>query len=146
MPLVTDPPEDAGQPPGEMPGTDPPAGATVPATVLAASILLYVGGALTFVYALAGVRTGGLVRGLLPSSAYAAYGLLYVGLGWAVGRRRRWARRTVLVLCGIGVALALVRLVAGGFAAAVPGLAWPVVYAVLLSTDSARSWFRATPP
>jgi hypothetical protein len=136
MPRVTDPPGDAPA---------PSAAAAVPSTVMTASILLYVGGALTFVYALAGVRTGGLLRGLLPSGAYAVYGLLYVGLGWAVSRRRRWARRTVLVLCGIGVALALLRLVGGGFAAAVASLAWPAVYAILLSTDSARAWFRAEP-
>lgn len=51
------------------------------------------------------------------------------------------ARRAVLVLCG--VALAVIRLFGSGVSSAVGTLAWPVVYAILLNTDTARSWFRA---
>ncbi len=111
---------------------------------MAAAILLYVGGALTTLYAVAGVDTDGLLGELLPPWAYALYGLSYLVLGWAVRRGRPWARRTVLVLCGIGLALGLVRLFAVGLTAAVPDFAWPAVYAVLLNTAGARSWFRAT--
>jgi hypothetical protein len=69
-------------------------------------------------------------------------GLLYLGLARAVQRGRRWARRAVLVLCGLGVALAAIRLFGSGLSSAVGALAWPVVYAILLNTDTARSWFR----
>ncbi|MEU7905092.1 hypothetical protein [Actinoplanes sp. NPDC049118] len=124
-----------------MPGPDldsePPAGA--PGTVHAAAILLYVGGALTLVFAL----TSGARGSLLRSAAYVLIGLLYLGLARAVQRGRRWARRAVLVLCGAGVALAGFRLFDSGISAAAGDLAWPMVYAILLSTDAARSWFRA---
>jgi hypothetical protein len=106
---------------------------------MAAAILLYVGGGLTLVYALSGVARGNLA-GLL----YGLYGLVYVGLGWAVSHRKRWARRTVLVLCVIGVGLAVLRVFAGGLTAGISSLAWPVVYAVLLNTQSAKAWFRVT--
>jgi hypothetical protein len=141
MPEEPEPPQEP-EPPRE---TNPPR-EDVPGAVLAASILLYVGGALTVVYALVGIHGGGLVRGLLPGSGYALYGLAYVGLGWAVRRGRPWARRTVLVLCGIGAALALVRLFHAGPASAVRGLAWPAVYASLLSTEKSRAWFRRRGP
>jgi hypothetical protein len=112
--------------------------ANMPGTVLAASILLYIGGGLTVVYALAGLGSGPL-----RAAGYTVYGLMYVGLGWAVGHRKRWARRVVLVLCGIGVLLAVLRFIGGGIGTGVSSLAWPVVYAVLLMTDSARAWFAA---
>jgi hypothetical protein len=142
MPCVSDSLDSGDQPPGEIPVASPSAGAAVPGTVLATAILLGIGGVLTVVYALAGVNSGGYMRRLLPSWGYALYGLLYVWLGWAVRRGRPWARRVVLVLCGIGAALALLRVFFAGPAAAVTDLAWPAVYAVLLNTESARSWFK----
>jgi hypothetical protein len=103
-----------------------------PGTVLAATILLYAGGALTALYGLAGVR----------NIVYLPFGLLYVMLGWAVSKRKRWARYTVLVLCALGAAVGIIRLVGTGQPAAIGSLAWPVIYAVLLCTPSARAWFR----
>lgn len=117
-------------------------GGKAPGPVLATAILLYVGGALTLLYGLVGAHTGGILSALLPSWALALYGLLYFGLGWGVQHGRRWARRTVLVLCAVGVAIATLRLVAGGVTQALGDLLWPVVYAVLLSTEAARAWFR----
>lgn len=52
-------------------------------------------------------------------------------------------RVTVLALCGVGFALALIRFFTAGPATAVRDLAWPVVYTILLNTRTARSWFRA---
>jgi ABC-type enterochelin transport system permease subunit len=108
--------------------------------VLAAAILLYVGGGLTTLSALIAV-----VRGiLLPPLLFLLLGVLYLGLARAVQRGRPWARPVVLVLSGLGIAVAVVGLVVGGLGA-IGGLAWPIAYAVLLSTDSARAWFRPTP-
>ncbi|SCG66997.1 hypothetical protein [Micromonospora inositola] len=126
------------------PGGRPPAG-KAPGPVLAAAILLYVGGGLTLLYGLVGNRVSGGFSGLLPPWALVLYGLLYVGLGWGVQHGRRWARRTVLVLCGVGVALAAVKLAAGGKASAVVDLLWPLVYVALLCTEAARDWFGRTP-
>jgi TRAP-type C4-dicarboxylate transport system permease small subunit len=116
--------------------------ASAPGTVQAAAILLYVGGALTVLFALTGL-TSGTLGGLVRTGTHVLLGLLYLGLARAVQRGRRWARRAVLVLCGIGVALAGIRLFGSGVSSAVGTLAWPVVYAILLTTDSAQSWFRA---
>lgn len=74
--------------------------------------------------------------------AYLPFGGLFLGLAWAVQRGRPWARITVLALCGVGFALALIRFFTAGPATAVRDLAWPVVYAILLNTRTARSWFR----
>ncbi len=105
-------------------------------------ILLYVGGALTLVSALSGLAVGALLRGAI----YAVLGGFYLFLGRKVQQRRSWARRVVLVLCGIGVALAVVRLIGGGVPAAVTALAWPLVYAILLSGRAARAWFADRMP
>ncbi|MEV0715114.1 hypothetical protein [Asanoa sp. NPDC050611] len=113
-----------------------------PGPVLAASILLYVGGGLTVLGALVSLPSGSPLR----SALYAVYGLLYVGLGEAVRRGRRWARRAVLALCAVAVALAVARLFGGGVFAALSSLVWPTVYAVLLSTPEARSWFARHQP
>lgn len=108
--------------------------------MLAAAILLYIGGGLTTLSALIAV-----VRGiLLPPLLFLLLGVLYLGLARAVQTGRPWARPVVLVLSGLGIAVAVVGLVVGGLGA-IGGLAWPIAYAVLLSTDSARAWFRPTP-
>jgi cell division protein FtsW (lipid II flippase) len=116
--------------------------ASAPGVVLAAAILLYVGGGLTVLSALTGLMSG-TVGSLLRSGVYALLGLLYVGLARAVQRGRRWARRTVLVLCVLGIALAGIRLFGSSLSSAVGALVWPAIYAILLSTETARSWFRA---
>jgi len=134
-----DPEREPQRPPSD---ADTPQQVPAPGTVQAAAILLYVGGAFTVLFALTGLGSGTL-GGLLRSGAYALLGILYVGLARAVQRGRRWARRTVLVLCGFGIALAVVRLFASGASSAVGTLAWPAVYAILLNTETARSWFRA---
>lgn len=105
-------------------------------------ILLYVGGALTLVSALSGLAVGALVR----AAVYAVLGGFYLVLGRKVQQRRPWARRVVLVICAIGIALAVVHLIGSGVAAAVTALAWPVVYAILLSGRAARAWFADRMP
>lgn len=141
MPVVSSPDQES-EPEGQPSHADAPQRSSAPGTVQAAAILLYVGGVLTVLSALTGLGSDTL-GGLLRPGAYVLLGLLYLGLARAVQRGRRWARRTVLVLCGVGVALAVVRLVASGASSAVGALAWPAVYAILLSTDTARSWFRS---
>ena len=127
-----------GEPPVPV---EPSVLAEVPGIVLAMTILLCVGGGLTIVNALAQSDSSSFVDTSLPSWSYVLYGLISIALGLAIRRRQRWARVIVLVLCGIGVALALIRLGGSGIAATVNALAWPVVYVLLLNTDSARRWF-----
>ena len=133
-------PEQGNEPQQEP--ADTPRRASAPGTVQAAAILLYVGGGLILVFTLAGLGSEAPLR----STAYVLFGLLYVGLAYAVHRGRRWARRVVLVLCTLGVALAGIRLVATGVSEAVSTLAWPMVYAILLSTAPARAWFHQNRP
>jgi len=131
-----------GSEPQQQPPADTPRRAPAPGAVQALVILLYVGGGLTVVLTLA--RLGSDTP--LQSTAYVLFGLVYVGLAYAVQRGRRWARRTVLVLCTLGVAVAGIRLVATGLSAAISTLAWPMIYAILLSTAPARAWFHQDRP
>jgi hypothetical protein len=135
MPHVTPPPA---------PVTGEPAQESAPAPVLVATILLYVGGGVTLLYALAGLTHPGSVGGLVQSGVSALFGLVYVGLGWAIGKRWAWARWTLFVLCGVSAALVVVRIVAGGYVSSVASLAWPIVYVVLLTRRSARAWFAGS--
>src|SRR3954469_20760227 len=80
-----------------------------PGTVQAAAILLYVGGALTVLVALTGLASG-TTAGLIRAGIYLLLGVAYLSLARAVQLGRRWARRAVLILCGVGAALAVVRL------------------------------------
>ena len=105
-------------------------------------ILLYVGGGLTVVITLTRLGSEALPR----CTAHVLFGLLYVGLAYAVQRGRRWGRRAVLVLCTLGVAVAGIRLVATGVSEAISTLAWPMIYAILLSTAPARAWFHQDSP
>jgi hypothetical protein len=66
-------------------------------------------------------------------------GLLYIGLARGLQRGWQWARRTVLILCVGGAGL-----FGTGVFAAAEALAGPVVYAILLNTETARFWFRPT--
>ncbi|GIF53697.1 hypothetical protein DFJ67_5979 [Asanoa ferruginea] len=125
MPLVSSP---------EVPARPSP-----PGTVLAAAILLYIGGGLAILSGVIGLGRWPLLFALLNL----LLGALYVGLARAVQTGRSWARTIVLVLSGLAIAVALVRLVTGG-PGAIGALAWPIAYAVLLCTDSARAWFRST--
>ena len=115
--------------------SSPASHAPAPGTVQAAAILLYVGGALTALVALTAFGSP------LRAGVYLLLGALYLGLARAVQLGRRWARRAVLALCLVGVALAVIRLIGSGVSSAVGTLAWPVVYAILLNTDTARSYF-----
>ncbi len=130
-----------GAPEGEPSEANTPRRRSAPGVVQATAILLYVGGSLTVLFALTGIRSA-TAGDLLRSGAYLFLGVSYLGLARGVQRGRRWARRTILVLCGIGVVLAGVRL-ASGMSSVAGTLAWPVVYAILLNTGAARSWFRS---
>jgi|SRR6266536_3877388 hypothetical protein len=114
----------------------------VPGVVLAAVILLYVGGGLIVLSGLIGGSWHTLGEQLTNGIAV-GFGALDIVLGYHLYKGRRWAWITVLVLCGIGVALGIVRVVGGG-SRAIQTLVWPVVYAALLNTPSARAWFAAT--
>jgi hypothetical protein len=140
--LAVSSPDQASEPEDRSSDAEASRRASVPGAVQAAAILLYIGGALTVLFALTGLTSASLGR-LLWTGAYVLFGLLYLGLARAVQRGRRWARRVVLVLCGVGVVLAGIRLFGSGASSAVGTLAWPVVYAILLNTDTARSWFRS---
>jgi peptidoglycan/LPS O-acetylase OafA/YrhL len=102
---------------------------------------MYVGGGYTALTGIAGAASGAVVH----SALLAAYGALFAGLGFAVSKRRRWARNVVLVLCGIGAALGLVTIIGGSPTTGLGRLAWPLVYAILLLSSSARVWFAARP-
>jgi cell division protein FtsW (lipid II flippase) len=142
MPSVNDPQDGSDPHHDDGTGEPPvPVPAEVPGIVLAMTILLCVGGVLTIVNALAQSDSSSFVDTSLPSWSYVLYGLISIGLGLAIHRRQRWARVVVLVLCGIGVLLALIRLGGSGLAATVNALAWPLVYVLLLNTASARRWF-----
>ncbi|MFI7546300.1 hypothetical protein [Actinoplanes sp. NPDC049599] len=114
--------------------------ASAPGSVQAAAILLYVGGALSVLFALTGLMSAS--AGGLRLAVYGLLGLLYLGLARAVQMGRRWARRLLLVLCAIGIAAAGLSLAWSSPSAAVGALAWPVVYATLLNTGPARAWFH----
>jgi hypothetical protein len=51
------------------------------------------------------------------------------------------ARILVLVLYGVGAALAVVDLLVADVSVGLTGLIWPAVFAILLNTVSAREWF-----
>ncbi|MDP9796267.1 hypothetical protein J2S43_004779 [Catenuloplanes nepalensis] len=112
-----------------------------PVAVLATSVLLCAGGGLTLAYGLSGDPMGSL----LPPWSLVPYGALYLLLAWAVVRGHGWGRVLLLILCGVGAALAVTRMVQGTVLAGMPWLGWPVIYAALVSTPSARAWFRRAP-
>lgn len=114
-------------------------------TVLA--ILLYIGGALLMAYALIGFgrAAGGASTGMAPVWGRLLAGALYVGLARALQLGLRWARRVALVLCWIGLALAMVRVFAVGPLSALAQALWPVVYLVLLTRPGVRDWFAPRP-
>ena len=89
----------------------------------ATAILLYAGGAITLLSALVGA-----VRGRPAALVYAVLGALYLLLARKIQLGRPWARRTVLVLCVIGLALGLLRLAAAGSQGALWSVGSPVVY------------------
>lgn len=136
--------------PSEQPGSPEPArpaGASqAPGPVLAAAILLYVGGALTMLSGLSGARSSGVVSRMLPPAVLVLYGVFYLLIARGVQQGRRWARTTALVLAGLGVAIGALRAVAAGPAAGALELAWPIVYLILLNTAAARAWFRRPQP
>jgi len=113
--------------------------------VQATAILLYAGGALRLLSALVGLDTTTL-GGQLNAIFSVLFGTLYLVLARQLQLRRRWARTAVFVLCGIGLALGLLRLAGAGRQAALFSIASPLVYLILLLTPSTREWFRQEPP
>jgi hypothetical protein len=70
----------------------PPDDPTAPATVLAMAIVLWVGAIRAALEALVSGAHGDLGPFQVPAYGLAAYYLLYGGLGFALKRRKRWAR------------------------------------------------------
>jgi hypothetical protein len=64
-------------------------------------------------------------------------------LGYQVGRGRQWARITALVLNSVGILISVVSLVRGS-ASGCLSLSLDLVIVVLLSTEPAREYFRAS--
>ena len=112
-----------------------------PAAVLATSVLLGAGGGLTLAFGLSGDAMGSV----LPPWSLVPYGALYLLLAWAMVRGHGWGRVLLLILCGVGAALAVARMSTAGVPAGLPALGWPIIYAALVSTPSARAWFRRAP-
>ncbi|GGO57980.1 hypothetical protein GCM10012287_55080 [Streptomyces daqingensis] len=116
----------------------------VPGVVQAAAILLYVGGALAILSGLWRLFPGGMV-GAVGGLAAILGGALSLGLGRALQLGRRWAWKTVLVLCAVGIALAVVRVFFEPLLSGASDITWPVVFAILLGTRTAREWFAEAP-
>jgi hypothetical protein len=133
------------EPPPESPpdpATAAPARPAVPGTVLAMVILAGVSGGWQALAAFATAQTAGDPAARLWAWVSCLIGLLFVGLGLALYRRRRWARTTVMVLSVVGLAMGALNVVAGSTGYGLQYVVWTTVYLVLLSTRGARSWFR----
>jgi hypothetical protein len=114
-----------------------------PTAVLAAAVALAIAGGLIIVFALIGTPGGGGLAVELPLAVALSYGLAHLAVAWALRIGLPWARRAALVLCAVGIVLALLRMSASP-AAGLAELAWPIIYGALVSTRSARRWFRHT--
>jgi hypothetical protein len=110
---------------------------SAPGVVLAAAILLGLGGALA--------ALGALVRGAWAAgSTWLALGIgaLYLVIAYHLYRGNRWAWLATLVLCGISLGTGLLQL-AGGVRSGLVTVAGAVLYGVLLTVPPARRWFTA---
>ncbi len=129
--------------------SDPPAAAKArrPGTVVAAALLLALGAIQAAWFAFSGSADSGsaAVLGMLPWWGLLLYAPLYVVLAWGVWTGRRGARILVLVVYGLGAALAVADLLQADVSTGLTGLIWPVVFAILLNTVSAREWFGREP-
>ncbi len=119
--------------------------AVPPPLVTVLAILLYVGGGLVIATALIGLGSAGAVTGVLPAWGQALYGALYVGLARALQIGLRWAWRVAVVLCWVGLVLAVLYWFARGAQEAVAQGIWPAVYLVMLTRPSVRAWFAPRP-
>jgi hypothetical protein len=119
-----------------------------PGTVVAAAILLIFGSVQAVFLAFSGSPESGspAVLGMLPWWGQLLYGLMYVVLAWGVWTGRRLVRILVLVLYGLGAAVAAADLLRADVSTGLTGLIWPVVFAILLNTFSAREWFGIREP
>jgi len=130
--------------------SDPPAAAKArrPGTVVAAAVLLALGAAQAVVFAISGSAESGspAVFGMLPWWGRLLYGPLFVVLALGVWTGRPGARILVLVLYGVGAALAVIDLLQADVSTGLTGLIWPAVFAILLNTLSAREWFGVREP
>lgn len=86
----------------------------MPGVVLAAAILLAFSGGMVILSVAAGSSTGGLLGAVLPGWAYALCGLMYLGLAGGVYRGLRWARTATVVLCWVGILVAVVHYFGAG--------------------------------
>ncbi|GAA5179881.1 hypothetical protein GCM10023322_10890 [Rugosimonospora acidiphila] len=84
------------------------------------------------------LRSGGLIIAV----ALAVLGLCWLLVARKLQRGRPWARLTVLVLSLAGAAVAVYLSGLRHDPRLLGAAALPVMYAMLLSTEAARSWFR----
>ncbi|MEJ3745256.1 hypothetical protein WEI85_18430 [Actinomycetes bacterium KLBMP 9797] len=110
----------------------------IPGSVQALAILLYIGGGLS--------ALGAIMSGWPRVAIYLPIALAYLWLARKIQLGRPWARIVLMVLCGLGAVKAAVILVGDDVFGALSALAWPVVYAILVNTASARAWFRQANP
>jgi hypothetical protein len=117
---------------------------STPAPVRAASILMYIGGVMAVLVSAVDLRGAASVGLLVQLVGAGLFGLMYVGLGWAIGRRWAWARLTLFILCGVSAVLVVLRLILDGYVGGLISLTLPIVYVVLLTRRSARAWFAGS--
>jgi hypothetical protein len=108
---------------------------SVPGVVVAAAVLLGLGGALAVL--------GAFLRGAWGSGVtWAAIGIGagYLALAFHLYRGRRWAWLVTLVLSGIGIGLGLLQISAGA-RTGLTSLGAAVLYTVLLTLPASRRYF-----
>lgn len=89
------------------------------------------------------IRSNLHTGGPIIAVALAVLGLCWLLVARKLQRGRQWARLTVLVLSLLGVATALYLAGLRHDPWVLAGLALPGLWAMLLTTDAARSWCRA---
>lgn len=115
----------------------------VPGVITALSVLLFVGAGVLALSALV-QAIGHDLTGTLRAVEYGAFAVLYLVLGLTIRRGRRWARVVLIVLCVLGLLLA-VPAILGSPQGALVRVGSSVIYLVLLGTREARDWFRPRP-
>jgi hypothetical protein len=137
---------------------------TAPPSVHVVALLQYVGGLLTLLAAAgvalltfagrnafderriqvpAEVQQGLTGAGGIIAGALGVVALLWLVIARKLQRGRQWARITVLMLSVLSIAATAYDVWRLADRQLLPGLAFPVLYLLLLNTRAARSWFRA---